>query len=84
MASLIAKTLVRALLIFLPFVFLSWGKETPSEQSASLIDTGLIILAFLLISLGLGLRWWREQRQTLRNSMLSIPAKFGSDTKQDR
>ena len=62
MSSIIIKTLVRALLIFVPFLILSISKATSAENSASFISVGIFVALILVGSLRLSMTWWRERK----------------------
>jgi hypothetical protein len=62
MIQLILKTLVRALLIFLPVAYLS-SKGSSVGQQTSLTFYGMVVIVILVFSLMIAVVWFAKSRR---------------------
>ena len=76
MTSLILKTIIRVLIIFLPGISLSYVKDTYSQQPESIVILGVGVMVILGIITGF--IWWgrkaRDARSRKTKNITAVPA----------
>jgi len=84
MIQLILKTLIRALLIFLPVAYLSLGKDSSVGRYTSLTPYGIVVIMILLFSLVIAVVLLAKSRMVARNNKTRETIDFESIVEQNR
>ena len=83
MLQLIIKTLARALLIFLPFAYLSFNKDSSVGPSNGAIPESVGLIVLIVFSLILGLIWWARWRTASKRDSAINTTDISYTAKQD-